>query len=55
MDLLRHVWRRTRKIIQGMECLSYEDRLRELRLCSLEERRLRGGPENSFSVFKGRL
>jgi len=27
-------------MIQGMECLFYEDRLRELGLCSLEKRRL---------------
>ena len=40
VDLLRNVWRRSTKIIQGMECLSYEDRLRELGLFSLEKRRL---------------
>jgi len=29
-------------MIQGMECLVYEDRLRELGLCSLEKRSLWG-------------
>ena len=37
IDLLVYIQRRARKMIQGMEHLSYEDRLRELTLFSLEK------------------
>ena len=41
-------------MIQGMEALSYEDRLRELELFILQKRRLQGGlgVPSSFSVPK---
>jgi len=40
MELLERAHRRATKMIQGMEQLSYEDRMRELELFSLEKRRL---------------
>lgn len=39
MDLLECIQRRVTKMIQGMEQLSYEDRLREMGLFSLEKRK----------------
>ena len=53
IDLLERVQRRATRMITGFKGISYEERLRLLKITTLETRRLRGDLIETFKIMKG--
>ena len=53
IDMLEKIERRATKLIPGLRDLTYEERLKECRLTTLETRRLRGDQIEVFKILNG--
>ena len=53
IDMLETIQRRATKLIPGLRDLSYEERLKECGLTTLETRRLRGDQIEVFKILNG--
>ncbi len=53
IDVIERVQRRATRLIAGLARLSYEERLKETGLYTLERRRLRGDMIEMFMIMKG--
>ena len=51
--MLEKIERRATKLIPGLRDLTYEERLKECRLITLETRRLGGGQIEVFNILNG--
>ena len=54
IDLLEGVQRRATKAVLGLRNMSYEERLRELGLLRLEDRRVRGDMIETYKIISGK-